>query len=213
MDELKQKKQYSSVDKQAEIIAAVSNGTYRVEIHTGTIYKKGLNGHEKVFNGYTDKKTGHVTYSLRDKGKLIRSTGQVIVWLAGNGEFEPGKKIVHIDRNPGNNCIQNLKMRNMGQRKKRRSEDIPADARKFKKMCRFAEIVRIKKILEVHPGKSAIEISEDMRCNYNSVLHVVRCIRNGKPLKFEKRGPYKSPNRGKRRAVKKIDIQDWMIGN
>ena len=174
---------------------------YRVSIHTGTVYIRTKFPLEEELKPVLANTTWRYKLS-GNRGQMVNIPAHVLIWIVANGEFDPRNVVGHRDKNPENNAIENLFLKGEHLQLVEFLEKVtlppgtrPKNSTSIKlKNARYEEIVKIKKLKAANPKMTNIEISERLNVKLSSVKRVTNAMKTGKALKYERPGPYPSPN-------------------
>jgi len=201
----------ASLERQRKILSFLTNEIkYKVEPASGMIYSwRSLKNEwvEMRLQTAGQRKYKQVLlWSGRGNKESIHAYLHVCVWLVANGTYDENAGIRFRDGDVTNCKISNLIL----------STDPDSKApqckpRDFVKKVRHKEYCQIVKLLKDEPGISAKEISDRIRCTYQSVKYAVRAIKNGVDLKYSKPGPYTSPNSKVAKWIKNMNNADYHI--
>lgn len=192
---------------------------YWVDIENGEVYSL-LKGEKKLLVGV--KRKGYcndITIFPRTgrEIKLIFPKSHII-WIAAYNEYVKWMSIKHIDGNPNNNAISNLKRNNDPKPKTELAPQSHGEKLKKgkwhtgpRKAVKFREICLIRQILEDNPKISAKDVTEMVRCTYNSVARTMRLIKKGMKMRKDTPGFIPSPNKGKAAWKDKITPEDYFL--
>lgn len=203
------KSKFVTTERQRLIVRILSQGKYKVSIHTGTVSKKIGTAWRELKHSVGGNAT---QYNITGIGVSIKVYGQTIVWLAANGEYPEGQYIYHKDGNKSHNAISNLVLGKSTvdpQVKEQVHDDV--FLAKYTRLVRNTEIQKIKNFLAKDPKLTAKEIAHMLRCKYSSVKYAVRAIKYGNALKFDGPGPYSGRMTKTRQWITNMNNADYHI--
>ena len=198
---------------------AIKRKRYWVDIENGEVYSL-TKGEKRLMKG-TKVKDSHIQMRIFPRtGREIVLTfiKSHIVWIAAYNEYSKGMIIKHKDGNVNNCSIKNLFR---AADPKPKTELAPqSHGEKLKKgkwhtgprkAVKFREICLIRQILEDNPKISAKDVTEMVRCTYNSVARTMRLIKKGMKMRKDTPGFIPSPNKGKAAWKDKITPEDYFL--
>lgn len=173
-------------EKQNLVLEILGNGRYRVDADRGVL--QSFLKTDQVWRDLISNKlpTGYLQHRIHlGRGKNVSSVVylHVIVWLSVHGTYEEGMVLGHIDSNPSNCRIDNLRLVSHSQNILESVKNRPVTS-KYTKVIRSKEISEIRRLCELGYSQSAIARSLDL--NRTSVRYVVKKNESGEKLKFEK---------------------------
>lgn len=161
-------------EKQLKVLELLQCGKYKVDFQSGVVYS-----YRKAKDQWLIKRplilgSGYKQQTLftgRGHGKGIFIYEHIFIYIAKHGVYEEGMVIDHIDANPSNNRIDNLRLCTH----KQNSEYANEQPRQDYVMGRFARGPEIIKIIELYQsGWSQSKIARFMGMNRLTVRHTVK---------------------------------------
>ena len=176
-------------EKQELVLSILGNGRYRVDLDRGILesFRVGKGEwKEKVPNKLPNGYLQHIIHLGRGKGEKAVVYLHVLVYLTKHGIYDEGMEVDHIDSDPSNCAISNLRLTtkkgNVGFSIKNR----PVSHKDWK-VIRHEEIAHIRRLMLEGHSQSAIARALDL--NRLSVRYIYNKIKNGEELKFENEKP------------------------
>lgn len=176
-------------EKQKLVLQILGNGKYRIDSVRGVLqsFRKGEGiWKDNVPNILPNKYIQHIIHLGRGKNTKAVVYLHILVWLACNGEYEEGMEVDHIDSDPSNCALSNLRLATPKQNVDFSIKNRPKTHKEWR-VIRFEEIAQIR--LLVSEGKNQSVIARALDLNRTSVRHIVNKIKNGEELKFENEKP------------------------
>ena len=198
---------------------AIKRKRYWVDIENGEVYSL-VKGEKRLLVGVKSKGfCNNITIFPRTgrEEKLIFPKSHII-WIVAYNEYVKWMSIGHIDGNPDNNAISNLKRNNDPNPKTELAPQSHGEKLKNgkwhtgpRKTVKFRDICLIRQIMEDNPKAKAKDVSEMVRCSYQSVSRTMRLIRKGVKMRKDTPGAIESNNKGKSVWKYKIDPSDYFL--
>lgn len=176
-------------EKQELVLSILGNGRYRVDLDRGVLESFRVGKGEwkdciptKLPNGYRQQ-TIHL-----GRGKGVRAVVylHVLVYLSKHGIYDEGMEVDHIDSDPGNCSISNLRLTTKKGNIEFSIKNRPLSHKDWK-VIRHEEIAKIREFMLEGHSQSAIARALDL--NRLSVRYIYNKIKNGQELKFENEKP------------------------
>jgi hypothetical protein len=170
------------LDKQNKVLAIISTGRYK-EI-SGDVYSLRSSGWHKM--SPLVHVPGYMQVHLYNGRRGVNGINVIVyvhqfVYMLNNGGYPPDFNIDHIDRNPLNNDISNLRVISSKDNNNNRKESV----RPIKvNTIRANEINAIRELMASNLSQSAI--AKELNLNRLSVRYIMKKIENNEPMKYDK---------------------------
>lgn len=172
-----------TTEKKIKAIECINSNRYKISDNGIMCYRAGVwrNMSPSILpNGY--KQLTISNHKRQDTRISIRIYEHVFMYMLTHGIYDDGLIIDHIDGNPSNNHIDNLRAITQAVNVN------PIKTRKTKgvnelRPIRMAEITEIRRLM--NEGYSQSMIAKILDLNRLSVRYTINNIKNGKTLKYE----------------------------
>lgn len=199
---------------------AIKYKRYWVDIEKGEVYKLEKGNEKKLLEGSVKETGSNVVTIYPRTGREERLFFPIshAVWIVAYNEYGKGMTIKHKDGNVKNNSYHNLYRVNDPTPKTELAPQSHGEKLKKgkwhtgpRKAVKFREICLIRQILEDNPKAKPKDVTEMVRCTYNSVARTMRLIKKGMKMRKDTPGFIPSPNKGKAAWKDKITPEDYFL--
>ncbi len=204
------------IQKQVELLRLLNKSKYRVNAEEGTVesYRKAAgvwkrkipvklpNGYRQIF--FTDPALPGGTLSVGE---------HIAVWIAVNGMYKEGLEIDHLDRDPTNNRIDNLRLVTNKENKANSNAGKRLPGARIRRHLSLQDRLRIWEYYDA--GVPKAQIAKHLRIDRGTVLYqlntTARHTANDKPLTAAAQTPTKktTPSESPQPAVPQLTITWW----
>lgn len=170
------------IDKQNKVLIIISTGRYK-EI-SGDVYSLRSSGWHKM--SPLVHVSGYMQLHIYNGRRGINGVNTMVyvhqlVYMLNNGSYPPDFNIDHIDRNPLNNDISNLRVISSKDNNNNRKVSV----RPIKvNTIRANEIKAIRELMS--SGLSQSAIAKELNLNRLSVRYIIKKIENNESMKYDK---------------------------